>query len=476
MDDWTEKYRPRTLDDIVGNDRAINELRQWANSWETGIPKKRAVILVGKPGVGKTSSALALANEYSWTPIELNASDARNAVKIKKVATFGAVNETFTDDGRFISSQTGGRKLIILDEADNLYEKTTDTTQNDKALSDRGGKKAIIDTIKITNQPIILIVNDYYNLIRGIGEVLKNICQLIRFYDPYPSNIVRLLKRICISEGIIVDQRVLQNIADRCKGDIRSAINDLQSISLDRKQVDTTALTVIGYRDREKDIFTLLREVFKTRNIQSIRESASRIDLEPGLTLLWITENLPREYLDLEDMFRAYEYVSKADVYLGRTHRRQHFGLWSYASDLMNGGVAVAKTRSYPNDSYKFPLWLREKKTDRTEENIKESLFRKISRISHSSNKKTRETIYPFFKNMFCKNTSFAIKMKNKLDLSESEIKYLLEPDYTYKLKEILLSSSEMESVDKIKTREEPAEETEKKEEEGVQQQSLFDF
>jgi len=171
MNDWTEKYRPKTLDEVVGNERALNALRQWANSWKTGKPKKRAVILAGKPGIGKTSSALALANEYGWTPIELNTSDARNAVKIKKVATSGAVNETFTDDGRFISSQTGGRKLIILDEADNLYEKTTGSNQGSEDLSDRGGKKAIIDTIKITNQPIILIVNDYYKLIRGAWEV-----------------------------------------------------------------------------------------------------------------------------------------------------------------------------------------------------------------------------------------------------------------------------------------------------------------
>ena len=474
MDDWTEKYRPKTLDEVVGNERALNALRQWANSWKTGKPKKRAVILAGKPGIGKTSSALALANEYRWTPIELNTSDARNAVKIKKVATSGAVNETFTDDGRFISSQTGGRKLIILDEADNLYEKTTGSNQGSEDLSDRGGKKAIIDTIKITNQPIILIVNDYYKLIRGAGEVLKNICQLIRFYEPYPSSIIRFLKRICASEGIFADQKVLQNIADRCKGDIRSAVNDLQSISLDKKQVDTTALSALGYRDREKDIFAVLREIFKTSNIQSIRESVSRLDLEPGLLLLWITENLPREYLDLEDMYKAYEYVSKADVFLGRTYRRQHFGLWAYACDYMNGGVAVAKTHSYPNDSYSFPTWLRERKMDRTGENVKESLFSKISKITHSSNKKTKEMIYPFFKNMFCNNTPFAIEMKNKLNLSESEIKYLLGKNHSYKLKEILLSPSELEAAKKIEPEEKTVEENEKEEE--IQQHSLFDF
>jgi len=198
MGDWTEKYRPISLDEVVGNERAIIELRKWANSWINGIPKKRAVILSGKPGTGKTSSALAIANDFGWTAVELNTSDARNAEKIKKVATFGAMNETFSDNGMFISSRDGGRKLIIMDEADNLYERIEGSNQKDNEFSDKGGKKAIIDTINITQQPIILIVNDYYALIKGGGEALKQMCKLIKFYDPYPSSIFNLLKKICL--------------------------------------------------------------------------------------------------------------------------------------------------------------------------------------------------------------------------------------------------------------------------------------
>ena len=81
MEDWTEKYRPQSLDDVIGNERAITALRNWAEKWK-GIktPKTRAIILIGKPGTGKTSSALALAHDYHWIPIELNASDARNEI------------------------------------------------------------------------------------------------------------------------------------------------------------------------------------------------------------------------------------------------------------------------------------------------------------------------------------------------------------------------------------------------------------
>ena len=473
MEDWTEKFRPKSLDDIVGNERAIIELRKWANSWSKGVPKQRAVILSGKPGNGKTSSAFALANDYGWTAVELNTSDARNATKIKNVATFGAINETFDDHGRFILSREGGRKLIILDEADNLYERIEGSEKNDNDLSDRGGKKAIIDTIKITNQPMMLIVNDYYSLTKGSGESLKQMCKLIRFYAPYPNAVFNLLKRICLREGITVNQQVLKTISDRCKGDIRSAVNDLQSLCLDKKQINADALNVIGYRDREKDIFSALREIFKTKNIQTIRESMIHLDADPKHVLLWVNENIPNEYRDNNDLAKGYNALSKADVFLGRTYRRQNYGLWSYANDLMNGGVAVAKSRTYPNDKYNFPVWLREQKSSKTNRDIRDDIVEKISGTCHNSNDKGKDFLISYFTQMFRNDTSFAIKMKNKFDFTENEIKYLLGTSHSNKLKNIL---HPVEKIKKITIEEkEPAIIDEKEKKENTQQ-SLFDF
>ena len=272
MEDWTEKYRPKTLRDIVGNDRAISPLRTWAERWNQGkIPEKRAVILSGKPGTGKTSSALALAHDLGWTILELNASDARNETTIKRVATAGAVNETFDNFGGFTPAHKGGRKLIILDEADNLYEKI-DKSEAGSELGDKGGKKAIVETIQITKQPIILIVNDYYDLTKGGGDSLKQLCTVIQFYDVNANQIVELLKQICREENIVADIRLLKTIADRSKGDVRSAVNDLQSLCLNRKQINIEDIDALGYRDRETLIFDALREVFKTRSVRASRD------------------------------------------------------------------------------------------------------------------------------------------------------------------------------------------------------------
>lgn len=477
MEDWTEKYRPKGLDGIVGNERAITQLRKWADTWTRAIPKKRAVILLGRPGTGKTSSAFALANDYGWAVIELNTSDARNATKIKNVATSGAVNETFDDHGRFVSTRTGGRKLIILDEADNLYEKIGSVQTSDDDLSDKGGKKAIVDTVKITGQPIILIVNDYYSLIKGSGEILKDLCTLIRFHNPYSSSIFNLLRKICVEEGITVNHKVLQTISDRCKGDIRSAINDLQSISLDKKQIDVQSLNVLGYRDREKIIFDALREVFKTRDIQSIRESISHLDEDPNSVLLWINENLPVEYIDSNDLVKGYDALSRADIFLGRTNRRKNYALWSYACDIMNGGVAVAKTHSYHNESYSFPSWLRVIKDSKSTRDIRHVIVRKISQSCHNSSDKSKDFLLNYFMHMFQNDTGFAVKMKNKFGLSEAEIKYLLGKKYYYKLKDIMRSSEPLH-VKPIEEEISPSTPSDEKDEKEVRikQQNLFDF
>src|SRR5512136_787242 len=155
QDEWTEKYRPKSLSQIVGNEYAVSSMRRWGESWRRGSPRLKALVLRGEPGIGKTSAALALAKDMGWDFIEMNASDHRNAASIKAVAGAGSANQTFSASGEFLSSSRGKRKLIILDEADNLF-----------GHEDSGGAKAIVDTIRESGQPIVLIVNDFYELSR----------------------------------------------------------------------------------------------------------------------------------------------------------------------------------------------------------------------------------------------------------------------------------------------------------------------
>ena len=471
MDDWTEKYRPRSLRDLIGNDTLLSQLRRWAADWTQGTPKKRAVILSGKPGIGKTSAASALARDLGWTVIELNASDARNEAVLKRIAGQGAANETFDDAGHYISSKDGGRKLIILDEADTLCERGEQTTQDGVDYSDRGAKKAIVAMTKTTRQPLVLIVNDYYALIRGGGDPFKTLCLHLPFREVTTSQITDLLKRICRSEGIVTDIKILTAIAARSKGDVRSALNDLQAVSLNRTSLDIRALDAVGYRDRETVIFDAVRDVFKARDSQTSRNSMRGADVDPETFILWISENIPREYLDTDDLVAGFDAVAMADVFLGRVKRRQSYDLWAYASDLMSAGVTAAKTHPYGNTIYAYPTWIREMKGSQPPRALRDAVAAKLASLTHVSKRKARDQFLPTFHRLFQEDLAFARRMTTSLGLTEAEARFLLGKTHEHRLPE-LFSDTETGATER-RVDKQPAE---KKESEESRQPSLLDF
>lgn len=435
--DWTEAYRPQTLKDIVGNAPALGKLRKWAEEWRTGIPSKRAVILAGTPGVGKTTAALALAKDMDWAVIELNASDARNADRIKRVATAGALHQTFGDDGAFHSTtQDGGRKLIILDEADNLYERAgKDGGGSGSEMSDRGGKAQIIDTIRRTQQPMVLIVNDLYALQKGTGAALKTLAETIKFTRVNVRSIPKALAAIAQKEGVNVDAPVFDAIAQKVGGDMRAAVRDLESLCTARKHVTLHDMGDMGYRDTTGNMFDAVRHVLKGRNIVELRREFRDVDATPADIVLWVDENLPKEYVHPQDLADGYDMLSRADRFLGRTQRTQNYRLWAYARDLATAGVMAQKQHRGSTSfvPFGFPQWLSKMSRSRGARQTKDALALALATHTHSSKRKARNELVPSVEFLFQHDPEFAASITHKLELDDGAIAVLLDDKVTSK-------------------------------------------
>ncbi len=395
---WTEKYRPSSLKEVLGNHKAIEELRQWAESWEQGSPIIGAAILYGPAGTGKTSAALALAKEFDWDYIEMNASDARTAGMIQKIAGPASQSSTFS----------GQRRLVILDEADNLH-----------GNADRGGAAAMLRLVKNTNQPVLLIANEYYE----IEKLLRDAAKGIQFRSVRAPTIAQTLREICKTEGVACDPDALELIAERAGGDLRSAVNDLQAAAQGQTKLSLEDVAT-AERDVKASIFKVLDVIFKGENATEALRASYDLDESPEDLIHWIDENLPLAY-EGEDLCRGYESLARADVFLGRVKVRQNYGLWRYAGFLMTGGVQAARERRrHGYIAFRPPgLWRRMGQTKKAR-NIRDSAAKKIAVHIHLSARYVRAELMSFI-GLLLKDKKLAPKVAAELDLNPEEIALL---------------------------------------------------
>jgi len=474
-EDWTELYRPKSLKDVVGNSKAVKELKDWAVAWEAGIPPKRVAVLIGAPGVGKTSAALALAKDFGWGVIEMNASDQRNGEAIRNIALRGALTDTFTSEGEFLSHREGRRKLIILDEADNIFGR-----------EDHGGVPAIVELMAKTKHPVILIVNDFYGLSRKSSAIKQKTLQIK--FSKIPSPTIRtLLRKIAADQGIIAPDNVLDIISKNANGDLRAALRDLQAIGLGSIELKEEQAMALDNRLTSQTMYELMGEIFQGTSPRQAQKHMWDMQETPDFVMLWVEENLPIAYRDSEDLWRGFQLLARADVMLGRVMRRQYFGYWSYASDLISFGMCAAKAKSYHGFiRYQFPGYLLKMGRSKAMRAAKQSVGLKLGSVCHTSAYFSIIDIMPYVRQLFQNDQEFRLAAMSIFDFDEEDAAFLLEEKIdSSSVKHLMLAlqrkrSGEAEEHDLRPTKIDEVEEKIAKEDrapdESLKQRSLFEY
>lgn len=393
---FTTTYLPKKSTDLIGQEKALAELKDFIINYKK--KERRAALLHGPVGTGKTSAVYALANELGYDLLELNSSDLRNEEQMKSFlgAALGQQSLFFRP------------KIILVDEVDAL-----------SGTYDRGGSSALVSALEKSTFPVILTANDPYD---QKFKALRKTCQMIAFEKIDYRSLGSLLKRVCEQEQIPFEEKALNSLARQADGDVRSALIDLQlcavggSCTFERVQS-------LSDRQRLDSILQALAVIFKSSTVQNALPALENVNMDYDEIFLWLDENLPKEYLSPRSLAKAYEWFSRADVFKGRIHRQQHWRLLVYIQNLLTAGISSAKEEKNSQFIKYMPtmrllrMWQIKMKLGK-----KKDIAAKLGTVTHTSKKKA-VALVPYLQNIF-QHTNGEV-LTRELDLTEEEVEWL---------------------------------------------------
>ena len=356
---WVERFKPRTIREIVGNEGAVREFISWLKAWDEGrfrclkcgarfhskseifkhiksehprirrpdlyVADETAAFLYGPPGTGKTVCVEVVARELGYDLIEVNASDYRTAARLKEVVERASTQPV---------SVFGRKRMIFFDELEGLSGK-----------GDRGAIEEIVRIIEKTMCPIVLSATTVGDGWEDKFRPLMKSSRLIRF-DRVPKElVVKRLREICRLAGVEASEDALEVIADASNGDLRSAINDLQAATRGRKALTVEDVLWLSERDRKSEITEVLVRLFSSKTVSEAKDVAGSTYMDYESLFEYVYENVPMFVDDPEDLWRAMELIARADIFLSRAKKTRSWGLLKYFFDHMSLGVVVPTRR-----------------------------------------------------------------------------------------------------------------------------------
>ena len=297
---WSEKYRPKNILEMIGNEEAKESFVNWLGKWIKGT---KPLLLIGPPGIGKTTISLLGAKQFGYDMIGLNASDVRSKQRIQEI-----LGPVLGSAGIF------GKPMIFVDEVDGIHGR-----------SDYGGVEALVEILKEPTVPIVLAANsDTSDKMKAIKKVTTTIK-----FRPLPPRLLRFyLEEILRREGTSLKIGNIIKLVIDSRGDMRSMLNSAQALVTGfEPQIDRSFETT--------NVEDSINAFFKAKSPDEARAIlySLRIDPREKINAFYssvitspISKDLLKEMLDV---------ISEADVLYGKIVRNQEWRLLRYLDSIL---------------------------------------------------------------------------------------------------------------------------------------------
>lgn len=315
---WSEKHRPKTIQEMVGNEDARLVALKWLGGWVSG---SKPLLLVGPPGTGKTTLVNALARQFDYDLVEMNASDTRNRDGLQT-----RITPIFQNTANLL----GRRIMLFLDEVDGI-----------SGREDSGGLDTLVYLMKEPTVPVVMAANAKSIKIKDLAKV----CKAVEFSPVPPRLLMLFLDHVLHSEGVKLGPSDRISVVNNSRGDIRSLLNSAQSRVAGYATVSNRDIVDVDIADAVNGYFnTSSRE----QAMQFIAKADSsypdpryggspeerRKDMMAALFSSIVSSRIERD-----DLVSMLDVLSKADMIVGRANSRREWRLLKYVSSIIAAGL-----------------------------------------------------------------------------------------------------------------------------------------
>ena len=297
---WSEKHRPQSISDMVGNEESRSAIVEWFTKWKKGT---KPLLLVGPPGIGKTTIAYLCAKQFGYDLIGLNASDVRSKSRINEILSPVLGNVSLL-----------GAPMIFVDEVDGIHGR-----------GDYGGAEALIQILKEPTVPILLAANsDESDKMKSIKKVVKTVT-----FKPIPPRLLRIyLENILSKEAAKLSPGSVIKVIDKSRGDVRSMINIAQSLVTGFNPQTEKSFETINIEDG-------INAFFKAQSIDEARSVLYALQIDPRQKIDAFYSSILSSSLDNKTLAKYLEIISRADSLYGKIMKNQNWRLLRYLNEIL---------------------------------------------------------------------------------------------------------------------------------------------